>query len=138
MISFSWSGSSPKLHPRNIKDTRNVYDSASQPLLTQEDHNYPLTSVKTRPRSKSKPEDIFIHPAESNIARADAVALELGLAGSTERVQGYSYTKEEPPWEMGKGKDMARAILLGAKKTPPPSPREPFFINEDSDSDSFE
>jgi len=74
----------------------------------------------------------------SNIARADAAALEMGLAGSTERVQSYGYTKEEPPWEMGKGKDMAREMLLGRalhKKTPSPTPpRSPFYIN-DSDSD---
>jgi hypothetical protein len=124
----------------------NPYDTSSQPLLSEDNHhhyqsepNYALTSVKTRPRSKSKPEAIFIHPAESNIARADAVALEMGLAGSTERVQSYGYTKEEPPWEMGKGKDMAREMLLGGaqqKKSRPASPlRSPFYIN-DSDSDT--
>lgn len=121
----------------------NPYDASSQPLLSEDSHhqfqsNYPLTSIQTRPRSKSKPEAIFIHPAESNIARADAAALEMGLAGSTERVQSYGYTKEEPPWEMGKGKDMAREMLLGGarhKKAPSPSPaRSPFYIN-DSDSD---
>ncbi|TFK26781.1 hypothetical protein FA15DRAFT_667071 [Coprinopsis marcescibilis] len=29
--------------------------------------------IKTRPRSRSKPDDIYIHPNESNIARADAL-----------------------------------------------------------------
>ncbi|KAF5313146.1 hypothetical protein D9619_002640 [Psilocybe cf. subviscida] len=124
--------------------TRNPYDTSSQPLLSEDHHhqfqsNYPLTSVKTRPRSKSKPEAIFIHPAESNIARADAVALEMGLAGSTERVQSYGYTKEEPPWEMGKGKDMAREMLLGGaqhrKSRSSSPPRSPFYIH-DSDSDT--
>ncbi|KAF8971668.1 copper transporter [Flammula alnicola] len=120
--------------PINAHDTTNayLYDSTSQPLLTHEEHDYPLKSVKTRPRSKSKPDAIFIHPAESNIARADAVALEMGLAGDTELVKGYSYTKEEPAWEIGKGKDLAREMLLGAKKKS--LPREPFFIDDDSDS----
>ncbi len=36
-----------------------------------------------RPRSKARPDSIFIHPNHSNIARADAVAMELGLSSST-------------------------------------------------------
>lgn len=110
-------------------------DSDSQPLLAQP-HEHALKSVKTRPRSKSKPDDIFIHPAESNIARADAVALELGLAGDTDRVKGYSYTKDAPAWEIGKGKDMAREMLMSSNKPKPQQAhREPFYIN-DSDSEA--
>ncbi|KAF8204014.1 hypothetical protein BJ912DRAFT_223169 [Pholiota molesta] len=63
---------------------------------------------------------IFIHPAQSNIARADAAALELGIGGDTELVKGYSYTKEDPAWEIGKGKDLAREMLVGARKDSPP------------------
>ncbi|CAA7264817.1 unnamed protein product [Cyclocybe aegerita] len=112
-----------------------IHKASSQPLLSQTNQEYPPHSMKTRPRSRSKPDDIFIHPAESNIARADAVALELGLTGDTERVQGYTYNREEPAWEIGKGKDMAREMLLGAQKKAPHS-RDPFYIsNSDSDSD---
>ena len=88
----------------------------------------------TRPRSKSKPDDIFIHPAQSNIARADAVAMELGLAGETERVQGYALP-EDSAWEVGKGRDLAREMLLGFTKSP--SLRQADFrIKDSTDSDS--
>ncbi|KAF9486479.1 copper transporter [Pholiota conissans] len=120
---------------RNIYDAAHTYHSASQPLLRQEECDYyPPKTVQTRPRSKSKPDSIFIHPTESNIARADAVALELGLGGDTELVKGYSYTKEEPAWEIGKGKDLAREILQGSRKSSSPT-HQPFLINDD-DSDS--
>ncbi|KAI0652569.1 hypothetical protein C8Q79DRAFT_1020757 [Trametes meyenii] len=69
--------------------------------------------IVTRPRSKSKPEDIFIHPNDSNLARADAAALELGLTGDTERVKANMYPADEDPWEHGKGRDVARELLLG-------------------------
>jgi len=122
---------------RNMGDpAHHMHDSVSQPLLDQDEEGrqYPPKSVHTRPRSRSKPDAIFIHPTESNIARADAVALEMGLAGDTELVKGHLYMKEEPAWEIGKGKDLAREMLVGAKKNPPP-PREPFFIGDDYDSD---
>jgi len=87
-------------------------DISHQPLLSKE-RAYP----KTRPRSKSKPDDIFIHPTQSNIARADAFALQLGLAGETERVQGYKAPEQEDTgWEVGKGKDYAREMLAGSTK----------------------
>ena len=72
--------------------------------------------VTTRPRSKSKPSRIFIHPSESNLARADAAALELGLAGDTELVKGNQYPAEGPAWQAGKGKDLARE-LMGRRMT---------------------
>lgn len=80
-------------------------DDISRPLLSQE-----RVYLKTRPRSKSKPDDIFIHPTQSNIARADAAALELGLAGETERVQGFA-PQQNPAWQVGKGRDLAREML---------------------------
>jgi len=80
-------------------------DGISEPLLAEE-RVYP----KTRPRFKSKPDDIFIHPAQSNLARADAVALQLGLSGETERVQGFK-VPEGPAWEVGEGRHLAREML---------------------------
>ena len=105
----------------------------NQPLLTCEERVYPLKNVQTRPRSKSKPDDIFIHPTNSNIARADAVAQELGISGDTDRVTGHSYPKEEPAWEIGKGRDVAREMLGSTKKIPS---HGSFYIGNDSDSDS--
>uniref|UniRef100_A0A8H7Y9U1 Uncharacterized protein n=1 Tax=Psilocybe cubensis TaxID=181762 RepID=A0A8H7Y9U1_PSICU len=123
---------------RNLPKARDVYphqkyESISRPLLSDEEQTYPPRTVKTRPRSKSKPDDIFIHPTQSNIARADAVALEMGLGGETERVQANTYPREESGWEVGKGRDMARELLLGSKEKK--KSRESFYIN-DSDSDS--
>jgi hypothetical protein len=86
-----------------------VGDDISRPLLPKE-----RAHPKTRPRSKSKPENIFIHPTQSNIVRADAFALQLGLAGETERVQAPEL--EDTGWEVGKGKEFAREMLIGSTK----------------------
>jgi len=74
----------------------------------------PGTSSSSSGR-KSKPTEIFIHPRESNLARADAAALHLGLAGDTERVKGNMYPVDNnAAWEVGKGKDLARELLRKA------------------------
>ncbi len=66
-----------------------------------------------RPRSKSKPDAIWIHPTESNIARADARAIQLGLIeGDTDLVRANQLPSEgETAWEVGKGRDVAREIM---------------------------
>ncbi|TCD71122.1 hypothetical protein EIP91_012070 [Steccherinum ochraceum] len=70
-----------------------------------------------RSRSRSKPNDIFIHPAESNLSRADATAQQLGVSGDTERVQSHQYSAdEEVAWEVGKGRDVARSLLASASR----------------------
>jgi len=104
-----------------------------QPLLSQNQQLF-----KTRPRSKSKPDEIFIHPTESNIARADAVALELGLGGDTERVTSHFYSREVPAWETGKGRDIAKQMLAGPAEIPHAQRQshEQFFIGKGSDSES--
>ncbi|GAV98767.1 copper transporter [Lentinula edodes] len=63
-------------------DTRGAYSSIEQPFH-DDTPNHHLPSVRLR--SKSKPNGIFIHPQHSNLARADAAALQLGLGGPTER-----------------------------------------------------
>ncbi|KAI0354666.1 hypothetical protein OH77DRAFT_1404565 [Trametes cingulata] len=99
-------------------------EHVKEPLLqSPTDDRYPHSSTSyppapshaptTRPRSKSKPESIFIHPNESNLARADAAAAELGLGGDTERVKANTYPADEDPWEHGRGRDVARELLLG-------------------------
>lgn len=103
-----------------------------QPLLrSSSDQPYALKSVITRPRSRSKPDDIFIHPNQSNLARADAVALELGISGDTERVRGNNYPQDEAAWEHGKGRDVARALLGASDRRD--SQRHPFHIGDDDD-----
>ncbi|KAI6135507.1 hypothetical protein EDD17DRAFT_685688 [Pisolithus thermaeus] len=61
-------------------------------------------------RAKSKPAAIFIHPYESNLARADAAALELGIAGDTELVAG-NRLPDDGAWENGKGSIVARELF---------------------------
>lgn len=87
-----------------------------EPLLASGEYEQPAEAdtyppISSRPRSRSKPAGIFIHPAESNLARADAVAVQLGLSGDTELVKANEYPADEEPWELGKGKDVARALL---------------------------
>ncbi|KAJ7084745.1 copper transporter [Mycena crocata] len=90
-----------------------------------------------RPRAKSKPDGIFIHPTQSNLARADAAAINLGLAGNTERVQASRYPNEAAAWEAGKGPDVARSLLGSTNSRGSVGPRRaPFQIGGDNDSDS--
>jgi len=63
-------------------------------------------------RTRSKPDDIFIHPSESNLARADAVALELGIGGDTDLVQGNRAGGQS--WQLGRGRDAARKAFGGS------------------------
>ena len=74
-------------------------------------------------RSRTKPADLFIHPNSSNLARADAVAVELGLHGSTEHVSSIGAARissdsddHERTWDRGRGRDAARALLGGPQQ----------------------
>jgi len=90
----------------------------NEPLLggqdTREGHPYP--PQHNRHRSKTKPEGIFIHPNESNVFRADAVALEMGITGDTERLKGNGYVENEEAREHGKRGDKAREILASSSR----------------------
>ncbi|KAL4070722.1 hypothetical protein J3A83DRAFT_3254403 [Scleroderma citrinum] len=77
-----------------------------EPLLESPRHR--------KTRTKSRPDSIFIHPYYSNLARADAAALELGTAGDTEFVQGNKPV-DDHIWDHGKGRDVARE-LFGSNK----------------------
>lgn len=87
-------------------------------------------TVVTRPRSRSKPDGIFIHPNQSNVARADALASEMGLAGSTDC--GKNYEREEDAWSTAEGKETARTLLRSSRKPAD----DPFQLRSHSDSDS--
>ncbi|KAG1749748.1 uncharacterized protein EDB91DRAFT_762911 [Suillus paluster] len=101
-----------------------TYDRTGDPLLDSEseDDSYHMPArtwqPKTRPRAKSKPEAIVIHPGNSNLARADAVAQELGITGETERVKLNRYPVDQDAWELGKGRDIARQLLGGTVRRP--------------------
>ena len=71
-------------------------------------------------RSRTKPAGLFIHPNNSNLARADAVAVELGLHGSTEHVSvcpartSSDSDDQGQMWGHDHGRDAARALLGSA------------------------
>jgi len=88
-----------------------------------------------RPRARSKPEDIFLHPMQSNVVRADAAAMNLGLGANGNATTRYP--REAAAWEAGKGPDVARALLGGTTRGASVGPRKaPFQIGGDADSDS--
>lgn len=64
-------------------------------------------------RTKSKPTAMFIHPYDSNLARADAAAFELGIAGDTELVKGNRLL-DDGTWESGNGRTVARELFGGS------------------------
>jgi hypothetical protein len=71
-------------------------------------------------RGKAKPTGLFIHPNNSNLARADAAAVELGLHRSTERVEALRTSCDSDDddvmaaWGQGRGRDTARNLLASA------------------------
>ncbi|KAI9570354.1 copper transporter [Boletus coccyginus] len=82
---------------------------AEEPLIgTSFERRHPIG----RSRTRSKPDDILIHPSESNLARADAFALELGIGSDTELVQGNRADGQS--WQLGKGRDVARKAFGGS------------------------
>ncbi|KAJ7045133.1 copper transporter [Mycena alexandri] len=101
------------------------------PLYTHRSSSEDPTAFLQHRRSRSKPDGIFIHPKESNIARADTAMRSL------ERLPLDSAT-----WETGKGPEAARALLGNNSKKARGSvgpKRAPFQIGgdgDDSDSDS--
>ncbi|EKM61552.1 uncharacterized protein PHACADRAFT_135311 [Phanerochaete carnosa HHB-10118-sp] len=92
--------------------TGNDVETVKEPLLSSSPTSRDQQSPVRRLRSKSKPASIFIHPAQSNIARADAAAIHMGLAWDTELVKGNMHAPGgEPAWKIGRGKDLARQMM---------------------------
>ncbi|KZT73297.1 hypothetical protein DAEQUDRAFT_662615 [Daedalea quercina L-15889] len=65
---------------------------------------------------RSKPEglNIYIHPSENNVVRADVAARELGLTSEEEEDEAmgiYHNDAKEPLWSPGKGRDVARSLM---------------------------
>ncbi|KAF8921900.1 hypothetical protein CPB85DRAFT_1547644 [Mucidula mucida] len=118
-------------HPPNYQPLEKESYGLEQPLLSESSTE--STQVSTRPRSKSKPDHIFIHPNNSNLARADAAAYQLGIGGNTDRVQGHMYAKDAAAWEVGKGKEGARALLGHTRRD---AMRQSSYEEAASDSDS--
>jgi hypothetical protein len=106
-------------------------------------HHLSLSSPPCRrrgSRSKPKPAGLYIHPSNSNLARADAVAVEMGLHGSTERVKTVRTScdsdDDERMWEHGRGRDKARALLGGVSAHSRSESQENLFQVADSGSES--
>ncbi|KAF9650303.1 hypothetical protein BDM02DRAFT_3093343 [Thelephora ganbajun] len=90
-------------------------NGVKEPLLATSADGYELNSVTTRPRSKSKPDGIFIHPKHSNIARAEVIAVHMGFGTeNNEYVDASSYVHPRRVWGVGNGRDVARGLLGGS------------------------
>jgi hypothetical protein len=104
-------------HPFPIRSMYNV----NLPHTSQSPPQPPPLSRMTmfrKARGKvNKPAGLFIHPNNSNLARADAVAVELGLHRSTERVEALRTSCDSDDddamaaWGQGRGRDAARNLL---------------------------
>ena len=116
---------SPQTHPHSISPLQMSPSFQCTPPLPSDRTD----SVTTRPRSKSKPDGIFIHPRHSNIARAEVIAVGMGLGDeNNEYVDASSYryprsprqANDMPPcgnqrgWGAGNGRDVARGLLGGS------------------------
>lgn len=109
--------------------TRYRVMDVEEPFLNE---RHMMRPFSTRPRSKSKPDAIFIHPNDSNIARADAVASNLDPPNDIDHIHRNNYRRDEPAWTSSEGKGVARALLGASRK---PSERDPFHAVHDSDSE---
>jgi hypothetical protein len=74
--------------------------------------------MDTRPRSRSRPGNIFIRPNESNIFRADAAALEMGVTGDAELAKGQNSSADKCKQD---GEDKAGEILASSSRLKFPS-----------------
>jgi hypothetical protein len=92
-----------------------------EPLLfSQDTEDRPYPPLKqSRLRPKTKPESIFIHPTESNVFRADAAALELGITSNTEFAMGNNHQLEAR--EHGKREDIDQEGLGSSSRPKFPS-----------------
>ena len=73
-------------------------------------HRLSLSPPRMR---KTKPPGLFIHPNHSNIARADAVAVELGLREERLRAPRTSSDSDDSGlgWVQDRGRETARALF---------------------------
>ena len=132
---------SPRTHiPKLSASPANSHPHSVSPLQMSPSFQYTPPAVSeqaapptTRPRSKSKPDEIFIHPKHSNIARAEVIAIRMGLGTENEYVDSSSYTYPGSPsqnqnndtsapsnrrgWGRGNARDVARGLLVGSSST---------------------
>jgi len=68
---------------------------------------------------KTKPPGLFIHPNHSNIARADAVAVELGLRAERSQAPRTSSDSDDSTlgWVQDRGRETAHALFGGSQQS---------------------
>ncbi|KAJ7508465.1 hypothetical protein B0H11DRAFT_1965167 [Mycena galericulata] len=119
-------------------ELRTPRDRDSYTPLSESDttpHSEDASDSNPLRRPRAKPDAIFIHPTQSNLARADAAALTL-LGGDTTSRNGVDsrYLHADAAWEAGRGPDVARSLLGNTRSGPR---RTPFMIGDDgSDAES--
>ncbi|TFL06832.1 hypothetical protein BDV98DRAFT_600822 [Pterulicium gracile] len=84
---------------------------------------------------RPKPEHIFIHPANSNVARADAVAQEMGYASKPDvSYGGVNADETAREWGSGQGRDVARQLMSDPARRD--SNGGGFTVGEDDDDET--
>jgi len=97
-------------------------------LHSAQGQQVPLQNVHRHTRSRSKPTEAFIHPQQSDPARADH---DMGIFNDPEL--GRPGTGDT--WEHGKGKELAR-FLMGGRESP--SQEDHLFRIDDDNPDGSE
>jgi hypothetical protein len=111
----------PPAHPTKMTIPIPIRSTYNVTLPTTSQSPPPPRMMLRKARgSKVKPAGLFIHPNNSNLARADAAAVELGLHRSTERVEALRTSCDSDDddvmaaWGQGRGRDAARNLLRSA------------------------
>lgn len=80
----------------------------------------------SRPHARSKPDAIFIHPLQSNVARADAI-----FAYGNDQ-EALAARPRSDAWDKGNVREAARALLRPKHKD---QERQPLCNSNESDSE---
>ncbi|KZP25380.1 hypothetical protein FIBSPDRAFT_950401 [Athelia psychrophila] len=115
----------PSTSSRSMSLQRSYHLDDDEPLLgvrTPDDSPTPprVQHKRAATKPKNKPDGIFIHPNESNIIRADTIALEMSSTRDAELVKSPTQAPEKLPWEQGQA-NKAQGILASSSRLKFPS-----------------
>lgn len=104
---------------------RSYHLDDDEPLLgvrTLEDSPTPphVQHKRAATKPKNKPDSIFIHPNESNIIRADTIALEMSSTRDADLIKSPTQASEKLPWDQGQV-NKTQGILASSSRMKFPS-----------------